>query len=72
MNSWEKIKSVMTDGKPGSVGYLADINRAATLFVSLNDQLLDKGEAVSAFNTDEEVRIALAQSDALKRLGILR
>ena len=56
MNSWETIKAEMTkESSVGSTGYLADMNKAAILFISVKRFMKDEADAISSFNTDGDV-----------------
>jgi hypothetical protein len=60
MNSWQLIRRQMVmDQRPGSVGYLIALKKAALLFMSIRFQLNDYEEAAKSFNLDDELSVAL-------------
>ena len=60
MNSWQLIRRQMVmDKRPGSVGYLIALKKAALVFMSIRLQLNDYDDAAKSFNLDDELSVAL-------------
>ncbi len=71
MNSWEIIRKQMVKGRAGTIGEMADLNKAADLFTSLNDAgvLMDSKKACDSFNADEALRKSLLMRGAIKEVA---
>jgi hypothetical protein len=73
MSSWAIIKTFFTrNERPGSMGVMVGVHKAAVLFSELEGQLKDREVAMAEFNSDSEVTQALLNTGLMLGGGLLR